>query len=112
MKGLSKRLVVLVAEFKPKESKQKQESDLVKIGKRMSIMLNKLLIIGVEDPVTYGILVSRDIMYAFKMNLAAGKLYIMTQLSAVQLVKGADDLTCITTIVSKLVQIKVYLHYE
>ncbi|KAI8079484.1 hypothetical protein BDF21DRAFT_420200 [Thamnidium elegans] len=104
--GLSKRFVVLVAEFKPVESKQRQESDLVKIGKQMRIMLNELLAIGVKDPVSSGILVSRDTMYTFKMHLAGENLYVMTQLSAIQVVKTHDDLTCIPIIVSKLVQIK------
>lgn len=41
--NVSSKQFVSVAEFKAKESKQKQESDLVKIGKQMRIMLKKIV---------------------------------------------------------------------
>ncbi|CAO0793525.1 unnamed protein product [Mucor circinelloides] len=48
--GLSSRFIVLVAEFKPEEARQRQESDLIKTGKQMKTMLNELIEIGVADP--------------------------------------------------------------
>lgn len=106
--GLSKRYVITVAEFKPKEARQQAESDFIKVGKQMRIMLNEALEIGVADPVVCGILVVDDKLITYKMHLADAKIYVLTRLSSMQLGKNLNDLAFVPGIVSRLNQVKVY----
>ncbi|KAL1934518.1 hypothetical protein VTP01DRAFT_6700 [Rhizomucor pusillus] len=105
--GLSKRFVVLVAEFKHPESKQRMESDMVKIGKEMRAMLNRLVKLGIKDPIVCGVLVNKNYMSTYKMDLPSPRLYRTVQLSSLALFKSATDLPLLPTIVSRLQQLKV-----
>lgn len=96
--------MVLVAEFKPKEERQQQEGDLIKVGKQM---LNELLEIDVEDPVVYGIFVKNNTLFTFKMHLTGDILYTMFQLTSILVLKGHADLACLPNIVPRLEQVKV-----
>ncbi|GAA5805091.1 hypothetical protein HPULCUR_010604 [Helicostylum pulchrum] len=100
--GLSRRFVVLIAEFKPIDGHQTLESDKAKIGKEMKKMLNELLGIGIKDPLVCGILVMNDHLDMFKMHLSGPKLYIMTQLSSTPVTKTADNIILIPTITTRL----------
>ena len=95
-----------MAEFKPSDGRQTLENDYIEIGKEMRIMLKNLLYIGVRSPVVYDILAVNDQMFIFKMYLASPKLYVMTELSREQLVKSANDLALLPTIVTRLEQVK------
>lgn len=105
--GLSQRFVVLVAEVKPIESRQKLENDKVKLGKEMKIMINELFDVGIQDPVVSGILVMDDHLYFYTMHLGGPKTYILTELLSTPVTKSADNLVLIPSIVSKLVQLEV-----
>lgn len=105
--GLSQRFVVLVAEVKRIESRQKPENDKVKLGKEMKIMINELFDVGIQDPVVSGILVMDDHLYFYTMHLGGPKTYILTELSSTPVTKSADNLVLIPSIVSKLVQLEV-----
>lgn len=98
----------MVAEFKPKEERQQLESDFVKVGKSMRIMLNEILEICIEDPVVYGILIKNDKLLTFKMYMADAKIYVMSQFFSIPHAKSSDDLPLISGIVSRLEQLKVY----
>lgn len=107
--GLSRKFVVLVAEFKPPEGRQQQESDFIKIGKELRIMLNRLLSIGIHDAAVCGILVYNNRMSTFKMELRAPQLYTMVQLSNMPIIQSSEDLSLLPPLVSKLHQLKVSL---
>ncbi|KAI8148540.1 hypothetical protein BJV82DRAFT_663904 [Fennellomyces sp. T-0311] len=106
--GLSKKCVVLVAEFKPREGRQRQESDFIKIGKEMRTMLNRLIMIYVHNPVVCGNLVGGNRISTFKMELKASQIYAMVQLSDLPLIRNSDDLNLIPLLVAKLQQVKEY----
>lgn len=105
--GLSHRFVVLVAEVKPIEGRQKLENDKVKIGKEMKIMMNELFDVGIHDPVVFGILVMDDHLYTYAMHLGGPKAYISTELSSTSVTKSSGNLVLILSIISKLVQLRI-----
>lgn len=71
-------------------------------------MSNDLLKIGIKSLAVYGILVRDDKLQIFKINLIDCKVYVMTQLSLIQLVKSSDDIALVPNIVARLMQLKVY----
>ena len=107
--GLSEKYVVLVAEFKHPTGRQKQlESDFIKLGKEMRCMINKLIKVGVEKPVVCGILVNKNCLRTFCMELKAPMLYSQIQLSQVQLIRVSDDLPMLPMLIAKLYQVQVF----
>ncbi|KAG2223036.1 hypothetical protein INT45_008237 [Circinella minor] len=100
--GLSKKFIVLVAEFKPPKAYQRFEFDYIKLGKEMRLLINRLYGLGVEKPVVCGILVLKDIVHTFKMELKDAKVYAMIQLSKTLLCKSSEDLYKVLTLASVL----------
>ncbi|KAG2198078.1 hypothetical protein INT47_011913 [Mucor saturninus] len=101
--GLSHRFVVLVAEVKPIEGRQKLENDKVKIGKEMKIMMNELFDVGIHDPVVFGILIMDDHLYTYALHLGGPKAYISTEFSSTSVTKSSENLVLILSIIFKLV---------
>lgn len=66
---LNNRYVVLAAEFKPPSGRQRLESDLVKLVKEMRVLLNRLVQLGVHEPVICGIWVGKGHISTYKMDL-------------------------------------------
>lgn len=98
--GLSQRFEVVVGEFKaPKGHCQ---------GKEMRTMINRLITIGVEDPVVCGVLVSKGCLSTYKMELRGPKLYVMTRLSKLNLIRTSDDLAMLPILVSRIAQVQAY----
>ncbi|KAI9257183.1 hypothetical protein BDA99DRAFT_515763 [Phascolomyces articulosus] len=104
--GLSKRFVVLVAEFKPPGGKDRMESDLVKIGNEMRFMVNRLVKLGVESPVVGGILVNKNTLSTYKLEIRGAEVYCMVQLSSIKLFTNVLEFSLIPTITSYLHQLK------
>ncbi|KAG2217257.1 hypothetical protein INT45_010265 [Circinella minor] len=91
--GLSKRFVVLVAEFKPPGREDRMESDLVKIGNEMRFM------VGFWS--TKHVTVS-----AYKLEPKGVEVYSMTRLSSIKLFTNVLEFSLIPTITSYLHQLK------
>ena len=107
MNGLSKRFVVLVAEFEPPGGKDIMESDLVKIGNEMRFMVNRLVKLGVESPVVGGILANKNTLSTYKFEIKGAEVYSMVQLSSIKLFTNTLEFSLIPTITSYLHQLKV-----
>lgn len=105
--GLSQRFEVVVGEFKAPKGHCQGESDTIKIGKEMRTMINRLITIGVEDPVVCGVLVSKGCLSTYKMELRGPKLYVMTRLSKLNLIRTSDDLAMLPILVSRIAQVQV-----
>lgn len=84
------------------------KSDLVKIAQEMKWMLNKLVREGVEMLVVGGVLITGFTMYTFKMELIDASIYRMVQLSKTLLFRNLQGLVLLPTIVSNLLQLKVW----
>lgn len=70
-------------------------------------MINRLITIGVEDPVVCGVLVSKGCLSTYKMELRGPKLYVMTRLSKLNLIRTSDDLAMLPILVSRIAQVQV-----
>jgi hypothetical protein len=68
-----------------KGSSNVTESDLVKTGKELQLMLNSLVKDSVKDPVVCGIVLKGYTMHIYKMNLAYSHLYRMIELSSINI---------------------------
>ncbi|ORY99348.1 hypothetical protein BCR43DRAFT_226812 [Syncephalastrum racemosum] len=98
---------IMVGEVKPPNASISQaESDLVKIGKELRLMLNRLILLGTPDPVVCGILVEGFNMTTFTMDLPAPQLYRMQMLAQTPIFRRRTDFVCIPALLSRLVQIK------
>ncbi|KAI9489761.1 hypothetical protein BDB00DRAFT_749235, partial [Zychaea mexicana] len=53
--GLSKKIIILVAEFKPPKAHQRLGSEYVELGKEMRILTKRLDELGIGKPVASGI---------------------------------------------------------
>lgn len=93
---------VLVAEFKPSNQNSYVESDLVKLGKQMKMMMNQLVSIGVVEPKVCGILCEGDSLCTYVMDLAAPKLYRMICIANVKVFKNIDQISFLPEILSHL----------
>jgi hypothetical protein len=78
-KGIQSWVSVVVGEFKKPGFSAGFESDLVKIGKEMRLMLNVLVCLGVPNPSVGGILVQGRQISTFKFDVVAPKLYRMVK---------------------------------
>lgn len=105
--GLSQRFEVVVGEFEAPKGHCQGESDTIKIGKEMRTMINRLVTIGVEDPVVCGVLVSGGCLSTYKMELRGPKLYVMARLSKLNLIRTSDDLVMLPILVSRIAQVQV-----
>lgn len=101
-------LALVIGEFKPPNHNSNQtESDLVKLGKEMRVMINDLVTKGVPEPVVCGILVQEFDMSFFVMDLVSPKLYRLLNLADLTMFKTLDQLASLPHITRRLIQLAV-----
>ena len=83
------------------------ESDTIKVGKQMALMLNKLIRQDVSYPVVGGILLEGLKMITFKMDLKYPKSYRMIELASHNLFDNIQDISTLPHIISSVLQLKV-----
>ncbi|KAI8057547.1 uncharacterized protein B0P05DRAFT_498570 [Gilbertella persicaria] len=100
------KLVVVVAEFKPKSYNSSVESDLVKLGKQMKLMYNDIVQKRTPQPELCGLLCQGENLYTFMMDMPSPQTYRLIKLSSLTLCRNVYELHLLPVFISKLIQIK------
>jgi hypothetical protein len=99
--GINSWLPIDIGEFKKPGFKPCFESDLLKIGEDMSLMVNKLVNIGVGHPSVGAILIQGRTISTLKINIAAPRCYRMVKLSTTTMFDTLSELAILPAIVSR-----------
>ncbi|KAG2224739.1 hypothetical protein INT45_009054 [Circinella minor] len=94
-----------VVEIKAKAS-NKDESDMVRIGKELKICIDKLANAGVIDPVAVGIIIRGSRIQFFKMLLDGPGAYTMVELGNLNLPRSPSDTPLLPSLVERFCQLK------
>ena len=101
---------LIVSEVKPPSSSNSfntGEPDIVKLGRMMKMMINELLLEGIESALVGGVLVQGRRMRTFIMKLEYKEIYEMIELSDTQLFQDIKSMTALPSLVEDLLKLKV-----
>ncbi|ORY98245.1 hypothetical protein BCR43DRAFT_457584 [Syncephalastrum racemosum] len=86
------------------------ESDLVKLGKEMKAALDRLVDLGLTNPVVGGVLVNGYAVSIFTMQLAAEGVYLMSTLVDFHLLRRPTDIMLLPRIVESVQLLRLCIH--
>ncbi|KAG0190282.1 hypothetical protein DFQ28_002264 [Apophysomyces sp. BC1034] len=89
-----------------KPSRNKYESDLVRLGKQLQIIIDKQVLYGVPNPVAMGVLVRGLEIKFFRMTLDGNGLYFHVELATLYLMRSPSDAPLIPAILERFLQLK------
>ena len=101
---------LIVSEVKPpynNNSCNTGEPDIVKLGRMTKMMINELLLEGIEHPLVGGVLVQGRRMRTFVTRLEFKEIYEMIELSDTQLFQDIKSMTSLPSVVEDLLKLKV-----
>ena len=101
---------LIVSEVKPPSSSNSfntGEPDIVKLGRMMKMMINELLLEGIESALVGGVLVQGRRMRTFIMKLEYKEIYEMIELSDTQLFQDIKSMTALPSLVEDLLKLEV-----
>ncbi|ORY96523.1 hypothetical protein BCR43DRAFT_440132 [Syncephalastrum racemosum] len=93
-----------------KPSDNKYESDLVRLGKQLQVMIDKQALFGVADPMAVEVLVRGVWSKFYKMKLDGKGIYALVELSTFHLMRTPSDITLVPGIIERFMQLKANNH--
>jgi hypothetical protein len=97
---------ICVSEMTLSSNDNHVESDLVGLGKKMSMMVNTLIRKGVSNPVVGAIVLEGNKITTFKVDLKYPKLYRLIELTAIHLPNNLQDVGSLPSALSCVLQLK------
>ncbi|KAI8341561.1 hypothetical protein BD560DRAFT_303013, partial [Blakeslea trispora] len=91
---------------KPEATVTQVVDDEAKLGNMLKLMVDRLVVKKIPSPVVCGLLVENSVVKTYKMTIVSSGRYEFVQLACFSHIRTLDDLSCLSTIVNHLMQLK------